>query len=62
MGSVLLVGFNIATNNFPANTSFQINDNNASNFWLFTFTFVVKVKVAGIRILILYLQLYVKLL
>ena len=60
MELVLLVGFNIATNNFPANTSFQINNNNASNFWLFTFTFVMKVKVAGMWILIFYLQLYVK--
>ena len=31
MESVLLVGFNIATNNFPANTSFQINNNNNNN-------------------------------
>ena len=60
MESVLLVGFDIATNNFPANTSFQINNDNASNFWLFTFTFVMKVKVAGMWILIFYLQLYVK--
>ena len=60
MDSVLLVGFNIATNNFPVNTSLQINNNNASNFWLFTFTFVMKVKVAGVWILIFYLQVYVK--
>ena len=60
MESVLLVGFNIATNNFPANTSFQINNNITSNFWLITFTFAMKVKVVGMWILIFYLQLYVK--
>ena len=59
MKSVLLVRFNNASNNFPVNTSFQINNNNASNFWLFTLAFVMKVKVAGMRILIFYLQLYV---
>ena len=57
MKSVLLVRFNNASNNFPVNTSFQINNNNASNFWLFTLAFVMKVKVAGMRILIFYLQL-----
>ena len=52
MESVLLGGFNIATNNFPANTSFQINDNNASNLLLFTFAFFMKVNVARMWILI----------
>ena len=52
MELVLLVRFSIARNNFPANTSFQIKNNNAGNFWLFTFTFVMKVKVAGMWILI----------
>ena len=51
------VGF---TNNFPANTSFQINNDYASNFWLFTFTFVMNVKVARMWILFFYLQLYFK--
>ena len=52
MESLLLIGFNIATNDIPANISFQINNNNASNLLLFTFAFVMKVKVARMWILI----------
>ena len=39
---------------------FQVNNNNASNYRIFTFIFVMKVVVAGMWILIFILQIYVK--
>ena len=49
---VLLIGFNIATNNFQRIPLFQVNNNNTSNFGTFTFIFLLKVVVAGMWFLI----------
>ena len=56
MQSVLLIGFNIATYNFLANTFFK----SIIIRVIFTFIFVTKVLVAGMWTLIFILQLCVK--